>query len=516
MDYKFEAYDDPQADAIALTGTIFDSVPEAWILADSNATVLLVSKGVKKLEHLLQHPLQRGSSVFESIPHSWREYGLNMYDALLHSSTPFATLEAQCVGADGKEVYFEIRCTKIHDKHGQVINFFVEARDLTPQKIFEKKITIVAREYQNMIENANAVIIGIDARGYITEWNDMACQATGYSKNEAYAQRLSGLLTPEAQASFSDAIQDVLSGDVLTNHEMTVRAKDERRLTLLINATPRTSTSNEVVGVLLIGQDISELSAYRKSLEQKVSERTKALKSALESERKLVEIKDRFVSMASHEFRSPISYIHRNIVAVKDNIKRLSAVEIVERLSKIQSHAEHLSSLLEDVLTMGRTGAKSATIQVNLKPVDLREFLLRVIDEVQTNMQHSHQIHLDFSVSSLLIPSDENLLRNIFVNLLTNAIKFSPGKKDIFLSVKSDDGRLECKVKDQGVGIEEKDIFKIFDPFHRGGNVENIKGTGLGLSIVKKAVETLGGEVAVESTPGLGTAFIVHLNLHNP
>jgi PAS domain S-box-containing protein len=165
-----------------------------------------------------------------------------------------------------------------------VRQIFIEARDVTPQKIFEKKITLVAREYQSVIENANAVIIGTDARGYVTEWNEMATEITGYSKRESYIRQFLDFLSPESRENFSQAMQKVLNGDVITNYEMVIGAKDGRTITLLINATPRTSASSEVVGILLIGQDITELTAYRQTLEQKVVERTTALKAALESE----------------------------------------------------------------------------------------------------------------------------------------------------------------------------------------------------------------------------------------
>ena len=246
-----------------------------------------------------------------------------------------------------------------------------------------------------------------------------------------------------------------------------------------------------------------------------MKERTKALKSALESEKKLVEVKDRFVSMASHEFRSPISYIHRNIGAIKEHIATLSPQDVRDRLSKIQSQAEHLTSLLEDVLTIGKTGASNTRIKANLSEIDLKEFLHRIIDEVQSNTHNTHQIKLDFPFPAFLIQSDENLLRNIFVNLLTNAIKFSPGKDLVSLTVRACDQHVQFTVRDHGLGIEEKDLPRIFEPFHRGGNVQKIKGTGLGLPIVKKAVETLGGDLEVESTPGQGTLFTVKLNLHH-
>ena len=493
---------------------IFNSVSEIWILVDAEGKVLLTSKQLERFRHIIRPPLEEGSSILDTIPESWRPVAKNVHNALLHSAAP-SSLEASYTSEDGREIHFEIKCSGIRDGTNRVSRIFIEARDVTTQKIFEKKITIVAREYQSVIENANAVIIGMDARGYITEWNEMARQVTGHTKNESYLQKLADFFSLDLQEKFSHAMHLVLNGDVVTNYELSLRAKDGRKLTLLINATPKRSATNEVIGILIIGQDITELSAYRQSLEKQVVERTKALKSALESEKKLVEVKDRFVSMASHEFRSPIGYIHRNIDAIKSQIEKLTPEDIRSRLNKIQTQAEHLSSLLEDVLTMGKTGAANTRIKANLKPVDLKEFFNRIIDEVHTNTQNSHLISLDFNLKVSAIESDENLLRNIFVNLLTNAIKFSPGRNAVFLTVRQCDECVECLVTDQGLGIDEKDLPKIFEPFHRGANVQKIKGTGLGLPIVKKAVETLGGEVDVESKPGEGTVFRVKLNLNN-
>lgn len=494
-------------------GRIFDSVSAIWLLVDPAGKVLLASKHLQKFQHLIDPPISEGSSLFDSIPDSWRALAMNVLETLQHSELP-SILEANAVDSSGRESYFEIKCTAIRNEGGDIHQIFVEAADVTPQKIFEKKITIVAREYQSVIENANAVIIGMDARGYVTEWNEMARQVTGFSKNESYIRKLSDFLVLDSQEGFSHAMNSVLNGQVITNYEMTVRAKDDRRLTLLINATPRRSASGEVVGILLIGQDITELSAYRQSLEQQVRERTKALKSALENERKLVEVKDRFVSMASHEFRSPIHYIHRNIGLIRENIDALDRDEVRQRLFKIQSQAEHLTSLLEDVLTMGKTGATNNRIKANLTKLDFKEFLHRIIDEVQTNTQNTHRIEMTFPFPTLTVESDENLLRNVFVNLLTNAIKFSPGRNVVALSVDLLEDHVKCMVRDYGLGIEARDLPRIFEPFHRGENVRQIKGTGLGLPIVKKAIEALGGELEVQSKPGEGTVFSVKLNIH--
>ena len=213
--------------------------------------------------------------------------------------------------------------------------------------------------------------------------------------------------------------------------------------------------------------------------------------------------------MASHEFRSPINYIHRNIEIIRSQAANLSTQELEARLGKIQAQAENLSSLLEDVLAIGKESATETGMKANVKFVDLTDFLFGIIDEVQTNTQHSHAISFHFPETRACLVSDEKLLRNIFINLFTNAIKFSPGRDRIEVRVHQGEGYLEVQVQDWGLGIEEEEVPKVFDAFYRGKNVQSIKGTGLGLSIVKKAVDALGGTIAVGSVKGQGTQFTV-------
>lgn len=488
---------------------LFQNVSQVWVLTDKLGKVVLSSRSVGDYQSLLPAPIREGSSLLDSVPSSWKAFATNLLNELVDEEA--SSVEVQFIDGSGGERYFEIECKGILGTDGPRSHVFIEARDVTAQKIFEKKITLLLNEYQSMIENANAVIIGTDSKGQVTEWNEMAQRVLGYTRDESFFKDVGVFFAAESQDEYRRMINDVLAGNISSISQLHVRAQDGRVLTLLINATPKRGSSNQVVGCLLIAQDITELAAYRESLERQVKERTEVLKVALENEKRLVEIKDRFVSMASHEFRSPIDYIHRNIEKIRSQINSLTVTDIVAGLSKIQTQTEHLSALLEDVLTMGKTNAPRPGIKPNLKRVDLRQCLLRIIDEVQTNSQQTHKVQIDFPETSIWLQSDENLLRNVFVNLLTNAVKFSPGADKVAVSVRAFSSHVEVEVRDWGLGIEEKDLEKVFEPFHRGGNVDGIKGTGLGLPIVRKAAETLSATVSVASNVGEGTRFTVKL-----
>jgi signal transduction histidine kinase len=169
-----------------------------------------------------------------------------------------------------------------------------------------------------------------------------------------------------------------------------------------------------------------------------------------------------------------------------------------------------MTHLLEDILTIGKTEQRK--IQINKSAVNIPMFFEKIIDEVEMLFAQSHKINFKMNgLSRTEIYSDEDLMRNIFINLMTNAIKFSPGKNSVSLQAMSSNGHIVIEVMDEGIGIPEGDLGKIFEPFDRGSNVMAIEGTGLGLSIVKKAVDLLDGKIAVTSSPGKGTTFVVKI-----
>jgi PAS domain S-box-containing protein len=264
--------------------------------------------------------------------------------------------------------------------------------------------------------------------------------------------------------------------------------------------------------IRLIGamQNITEITEYRKSLEKKVEERTHELNQALSKEKRLVEVKSRFVSMASHEFRTPLSTIQFAAGFVKQYYSTLQPGVIVSKLEGIEKQVQLLVGLLDDMLTIGK--CEAARLKVDAVGIDLKGFFDKISEEIETSTRGTHRIVSSYRPDDkITVRSDEKFLRNIFINLLSNAIKFSPGKPAVFLDIQKEANMVNIKVRDEGIGVPTEDKNKLFEPFQRGNNVDSIQGTGLGLSIVKKAVETLGGQVSLDSTLGKGTAFTVKL-----
>jgi len=169
-----------------------------------------------------------------------------------------------------------------------------------------------------------------------------------------------------------------------------------------------------------------------------------------------------------------------------------------------------MADMLDDVLTIGKSDAKK--IEVKSSSVDLHEFVQKIIEEVQTASNSSHQVLLNIHdrVQGTL-QTDEKFLRSIFINLLTNAIKYSPGRESVRMNIYQREDRICIDIVDEGMGISKPDLEKIFEPFYRVDVTQRIQGTGLGLSIVKRAVDLLEGSIEVYSEAGEGSTFTVML-----
>jgi signal transduction histidine kinase len=223
-------------------------------------------------------------------------------------------------------------------------------------------------------------------------------------------------------------------------------------------------------------------------------------------------MKNRFVSIASHEFRTPLSSIQHSADFIRKNHQQMGGDELDKRLDNIEKQAQHMACLLDDVLTYGKS--EVGKIQLITSTFVLHDFINQIVEEVGQATKNTHLIQVDSIGTPDQITTDEKLLRTVFINLLTNAIKFSPGQEQVYLKVDGGDGQLQFSIQDDGLGIPEDEMDQVFEPFIRGKGVDAIQGTGLGLSIVKRAVDLLKGTIQVSSRTGTGTTFTVTIPQH--
>ena len=366
---------------------------------------------------------------------------------------------------------------------------------------------VIAEELKQFIQTANTPVFGIDNIGIINEWNQTSEKISGYKKEEVLGLNWLKLTPVNSEKDAKIVVNNALKGKQTSNFEFITRAKNGQKVILLVNTSTRRDAAGKITGVLGVGQDITELVGYRNDLELKVYQRTLKLNIALEKEKELNELKSRFVSTASHEFRTPLSAINFAAGSIKKHGDKMEPIKVAKKLDKIENQVLYMTQLLNDMLIVGQAEAgkiKNSPINVNLG-----NFIDEIIEEVYSSYKESHELLLidpeELKNTDLFI--DEKIGRNIFINLLSNAIKFSPDADKITIELSSEKDHTIISVTDYGIGIPKPEVKNIFTPFTRGKNVDLIQGTGLGLSIVKQAVDLMGGEIVMNSKVGKGTTF---------
>lgn len=256
-----------------------------------------------------------------------------------------------------------------------------------------------------------------------------------------------------------------------------------------------------VAGLIGVGLDVTQ----EKQLEQ-------VLRHALQREKELGELKSRFVSMASHEFRNPLAIILATVETLLAYRSKLSDEQLAQRLNNIRQQIFFLRDMTDDVLQLSRI--ESGRTEFNPTQVDLDKLCQMVIREVAEIPDNKQQIHYEVLCPTPVWYSlDERMMRQVIANLLSNALKYSPNGKDVFVALEMEEDTAVLTVRDHGIGIPQADREILFEPFHRATNVGTISGTGLGLPIARRLVKLHGGHMTVLSELGAGSTFRVHLPL---
>ncbi|MCG5056607.1 MAG: HAMP domain-containing histidine kinase [Limnoraphis sp. WC205] len=227
-------------------------------------------------------------------------------------------------------------------------------------------------------------------------------------------------------------------------------------------------------------------------------------------EHELNELKSRFITTVSHEFRTPLTTISFSAGLLENYSNKISEEKKHNHFLRIKQGIEQMTSLLEEVLIVSKLD--SGDSEINFTPIDLEKLCSNIVEKMQQKFPNN-QIVLTISGGENKVKVDENLIKQMLKNLLDNALKYSQERGEIKLELITENNQAVFKVKDQGIGIPQKDKERLFTHFHRGTNVGTISGTGLGLSIVKKIVDLHQGQITYESEENVGTQITIILPL---
>jgi PAS domain S-box-containing protein len=393
----------------------------------------------------------------------------------------------------------------------------------------EENNSIKMESLQALFEYATEGIIIADKAGTIVRANPSSEKLFGYQKDELINQKVEVLVPTR----FDHSHQKHREGYNKNPHPRAMgkgldlfgKRKNGQEFPIEISLSHYKSNDEQFVIAFII--DVSErklaeenIKKVNAELELKVEERTKILKetlyeleaskdelsAALEKEKELNDMKSRFVTMASHEFRTPLS-------TILSSASLIGKYKITEEEDKRNKHVERIKSsvtnmtlILNDFLSAGKL--EEGKININLVSIKLPSYITESINELSNFLKNGQKVIYNHTGNENFV-CDKQFLKNIIINLVSNSSKFSAQSKTIELSTINKGTELKIIIKDEGIGIPKDEQKKLFERFFRAKNATNIQGTGLGLSIVAKYIEILNGTITFESALNKGTQFYI-------
>ncbi|HML21766.1 MAG TPA: PAS domain S-box protein [Aggregatilinea sp.] len=367
----------------------------------------------------------------------------------------------------------------------------------------EERVRLRTEELQHakerleaILDNATEIMMLLRPDGIIEQANRMLSDTFEIEQDECIGKPLTCIVVPSQMAVLSGMLDTVTQTGQSQRTELDIHSKRsafEAEITL----TPIVKSGGQITGIVCHIHDITS----HKEIERQ-------LRETIESTNQLNEMKSRFVSIVSHEFRTPLAVIQTAIDLLVRYEDRLNSEQKIKEHTRIRAAIRNMVALLDNVLVFSR--GEDKRMQLRPEPVDLNGFVRELIDEMKHSVGSKHIFALTLD-GDPIATVDPRLLRHILLNLLTNAVKYSPPETTVKIDLNCMGREAIITVADQGIGIPDEDQTHLFEPFHRAGNATEIKGTGLGLAIVKQSVDLHHGTIRFESTEGVGTTFYIHL-----
>jgi PAS domain S-box-containing protein len=394
--------------------------------------------------------------------------------------------------------------------------------DITEQKKNDARQAMMV----SIIESSDDAIISKTLEGIITSWNQGAEALFGYTEAEALGRHISLIIPPEKLDEERFIIKKISGGEKIEHFETFRLRKDGTPIPISLTISPIRNSKGAIIGVAKIARDITrqkaaddQLRHYASQLEAEVEARTKMLSEtivtlqetqenlndALENEKQLGQLKSRFVSMASHEFRTPLSAIKLSGSLIEKYAETSDLNNIYKHAHKIKNSVSNLTNILNDFLSLEKL--ETGKVKPDLAEFDVIKFCEEVRDEMQMVARPGQDIIYQHTGTIGSVTLDQNLLHNCIINLLSNAIKYSNEDTIIELNSEVTACQYLITVSDHGIGIPDDEQKHLFEAFFRANNTGTIQGTGLGLNIVSRYTSLMNGEISFESVFGKGSRF---------
>jgi PAS domain S-box-containing protein len=478
-----------------------------WIWqVDENAVYTYVSPQVRdilgyEIEEIL------GKTPFDLMPPEEAQRVAEIFSDIVASRQPFTHLENTNLHKDLHPVVVETSGVPVFDKAGNFRGYRGIDRDITQRKIAQEALRSSEERFRSLSACSPVGIFETDIAGRCLYTNPRYQQICGFTLEESLGEGWSRLIHPEDRdrvlAQWSLCARDGRK----YSDEFRFQTKEGIVRWIHVRSSPMFSAQDELIGYVGTVEDITS----RRQGEANIL-------AALHQEKELSELRNSFLSLVSHEFRTPLTTIRSSAELLDRYNNRLSEEKKQTHYRRIESAVDRMTHLLDEVLLIGQ--AEAGKLKFEPQPMDLVpwcrdlvEGMQVVVENAHLNERHQHAIAFTSSGECTDAQMDEKLLGHILTNLLSNAIKYSPEGGTVQFDLVCTAREAIFRITDSGIGIPAEYLPQLFASFERASNVGTIQGTGLGLAIVKKAVDLHRGKIAVESEAGVSTTFTVMLPL---
>lgn len=490
----------------------------AIFILDSRGYVLTWNLGAENLKgYTPQEIIGKHFSIFypqEAIDRAYPDYELRQTKKLGRFED-----EGWRIRKDGTQFWASVIITKLMDTEGRLIGFTKVTRDLTERRRAEEKLIEAEERFRLLVENVkDYAIFMLSPEGNIVSWNEGARRIKGYEQREIIGKHFSTFYPEEDIVSGKPAyeLEEARLTGRFEDEGWRVR-KDGSLLWANVVITAIRDQKKGLLGFSKVTRDLTErkraeskIQRAYEDLEKKVEERTHELSLANAQLEESIRGRDEFLSIASHELKTPITSLKIQIQMLKSKTKpELGEIPPPERVAKSLEvslrQIDRLTELVEELLDVAR--AQSKKVAFRFECDDLAALAREVVMRLAHELNEAKCVVRLNSEESVFCQFDRFRMDQVLVNLLTNAIKYAPGTP-IDLSIKASDRLVRVSVRDQGPGIPPEMRKAIFDRFVRATHARSINGLGLGLYITKQIIEGHQGSIRVESDPGVGTTFV--------
>lgn len=388
---------------------------------------------------------------------------------------------------NGERIHIALTVSPIKNDEGNVIGISKIARDISEAKNNERKQAMLAA----IIDSSDDAIVSKDLNGNITSWNPGAEKIFGYSETEAVGQHISLIIPHTLLQEETVIISKIRKGEKVSHFETIRITKDGRLINISLTVSPVKDSRGRIIGASKIARDITEKVEMDKQL--------KLLTARLQE---LNDYKDEFMAMASHELKTPLTVIKANLQILEN---KMEGDERLNFVNKTLKQVNKLSDLISDLLDVSKI--QTGKLELNRSTIDIVPFINEIIDGIQQTSPQ-HEILLHTSHDKMITVADRDRLEQVVINILTNAIKYSPNAPKVLVEVSLQQNEILFKVTDQGIGISKDDIEKVFTRFFRvRGLASTFSGSGIGLYISMEIIKRHGGKIWVESEEEKGSTF---------